>query len=324
MNDNNNIPNFELLAKYFAGEANNAEIQIIQDWIKDGKLEEFNRIKASWYAIDIKNVEFDTDAALLKVNKKISSSKRTKQIRLFTSIAAALILLITIPLLVLEYGKRDIQSEMISFVSTDSISVIQLDDGSKLTLNADSKVEYSEDFEENREIKLQGEAYFEVQHIDKENQFKVNTKNVSITVVGTKFNVKAIEESNIIEVSVTEGVVLVKDKNTDIESRLTKGQKITINTETEEFTLDSVSVTNDIFWITKKISFNNSSISEIASTLSKVYGIDVESRIENTDSIRISTGFEDKSLDEVLKILELTLDIQIIKSEGKIILEDAN
>ncbi len=324
MYEKKNIPDFELLAKYFAGEASEYEIQKIQNWIADGNLDEFNRIKASWYATDISYSKFDTEAALQKVNNKIGSSKRQKRIRLYTSIAAAIVLLITIPLIILEYGKRDIQSEMISYATTDTLSVIELNDGSKLTLNSDSKIEYNKDFENDRAIQLQGEAYFEVQHIDNNNQFEVNAKNVKITVVGTKFNVKAIEESNTIEVSVTEGIVIVKDNNTNIENRLTSGHKIIINTETEEFVLDSTCTANDIYWISKKIVFENSSITEIASTLSKVYGIDVESRIENTDSIRISTGFENKTLDEVLRILELTLDIKITKEKDKIIIDGAN
>lgn len=323
MQEQNHIPDYSLLAKYFAGEASDAEKQEIQKWIDSGNEAEFEKIQVSWNAFDSTKVIFDTESALEKVNERIRKQKSKKRIRLISIAVAAIMLFIAVPLLVLELGNKDIEQEMISYVSQDTVSVVNLDDGSQLTLNEGSKIEYDKNFEENRTVQLDGEAYFEVNHIDDDNRFVVVAKNVNITVVGTKFNVKALDGSEIVEVSVTEGIVRVQQDISEDYEELLAGDKIKINTSTNEIVRDTTEVLNDLFWITKKIVFDNSDIGEVASTLSNIYGIDVQVEIENPEELRINTSFENNSLEEVLKILELTLDISIVENDGSILIKDA-
>ncbi len=323
MQKQNHIPDFSLLAKHFADETSDAEKQEVQKWIDSGNEAEFEKNQVSWNAFDSTKVTFDTESALDKVNDRIRKQKSKKTIRFISIAVAAIMLFIAVPLLVLELGNNDFEQEIISYISQDTVSVVNLDDGSQLTLNEGSKIEYDKNFEENRTVQLDGEAYFEVNHIGDDNRFVVVAKNVNITVVGTKFNVKAIEGSEIVEVSVTEGIVRVQQNMSEEYEELLAGDKIKINTSTNEIVMDTTEVLNDLFWITKKIVFNNSDIGEVASTLSNIYGVDVQVEIKNPEELRINTGFENNSLEEVLRILELTLDISIIEKNGSILIKDA-
>ena len=88
-------------------------------------------------------------------------------------------------------------------------SVLVLSDGSQVTLNADTKLKYPDRFNgTNREVYLEGEGYFVVQHISV-HPFVVHAGNLSTTVLGTTFNVSAYPESKTIAVSLLEGKVRV-------------------------------------------------------------------------------------------------------------------
>ncbi len=323
MQDINNIPDYNLIAKYLAGEADKKEIELIKNWLNEGNRNEFEKIKQIWVSTENQDYFYNTEKALSSVNKRIKQSTNLRKFKLFTLTAAAIILIIAIPSIIFKLQSDSIQNTIIIKSTQENLKSFQLADGSNITLNHNSKISYSDTFEKNRTVKLEGEAYFEVEHIDKQNKFVVQTKGIDITVVGTKFNVKAIEKSNIVEISVTEGIVLVKYPQINLESRISNGQKLVINIESKRYNLENTETTNDIFWITKTISFNNSSISEIASTISKVYGVDVELQLKNTDNISLNTRFENKSLDEVLRILELTLDIKTSRKNGVVVIEDA-
>ena len=82
-----------------------------------------------------------------------------------------------------------------------------LPDGSKVWLNASSKIVYHNSlWSSDRQIDLSGEAYFEVSH-DKHAPFIVNSKQIKTCVLGTKFNVRAREEENRVVTTLLQGLV---------------------------------------------------------------------------------------------------------------------
>ncbi|HOZ31183.1 MAG TPA: FecR domain-containing protein [Bacteroidales bacterium] len=324
-NKNNDIENFELIAKYLAGEANPEEIAAIENWINSGNQEEFKKIKAVWIASDSTSIHFDTEKALNKVNNRISSSdtkKKRKLLPIYIAVAA-ITLFILIPTLILTHKNLNTESEMLSYTSTDSVRQLVLADGSQLTLNKNTKIEYSKDFEKNRLVKLEGEAFFEVQHKDDGNNFVVIAKDCQITVIGTKFNIKAFADSDIVEISVKEGIVRVAEIDSDNYISLTKDEKAVFDINSKEITKTITNNSADIYWKTKEIVFENASIPEVSSVISDVYNIDVISELSNAEDLKLNTSFNNNSLDEVIKILQLTLDIKIEKIDNTIILKDA-
>ena len=79
--------------------------------------------------------------------------------------------------------------------------LVLLPDGSRVWLNADSKLTYPEQFAKyNRDVTLEGEAYFEIAK-NKKSPFQVFAENVKIQVTGTCFNVKAYPSDKVIQVT---------------------------------------------------------------------------------------------------------------------------
>ena len=138
----------------------------------------------------------------------------------------------------------------------------------------------------------------------------------------TKFNVKAYEDADLIEVSVTEGIVKVNISESNEVTELRANERAVFNNNTGDIVKDVVLAENEIYWKTNTIIFDNAGPEEIAAILSKIYGVDVEINISNPEHYRITTEFSGNNLDEVIKILELTLDLRIRKESQRLIIEE--
>jgi len=98
--------------------------------------------------------------------------------------------------LIVPYGKR---SQMV------------LEDGTKVWLNAGSRLAFPTKFEGiSRVVYLEGEAYFEVAHLEK-HPFFVNANNIEVRVLGTRFNVSAYASDLFIETVLLEGEVAIRE-----------------------------------------------------------------------------------------------------------------
>lgn len=111
---------------------------------------------------------------------------------------------------------------------------VLLPDGSRITLKSGSTVRYPETFLGlERLVKLEGEAFFEIEK-DVARPFKVLTGNITTRVLGTTFNVKAIEEQSFIEIDVRSGKVSVYE-HTHTDSSNTEGVVLTPNQKVTYF-----------------------------------------------------------------------------------------
>lgn len=180
-----------------------------------------------------------------------------------------------------------------------------LADGSHVVLKAGSKLSVSSDFNHTKRIvKLIGEAYFDIVH-DKNKPFVIETGQVKTTVLGTAFNIKAWPHDQLVNVSVTRGRVRVDDKG-KLLAVLTTNQTIDYRTNNTKITKQDQSeqVETATRWIGSDLQFDHITFLDIASTLSKRYGVDI--RIENKQiaNMLLVSYFEGtESLSEVLDIL---------------------
>jgi ferric-dicitrate binding protein FerR (iron transport regulator) len=112
-----------------------------------------------------------------------------------------------------------------------SKSILTLPDGTKLWVNSGSKLSYQSDFaKSNRNIYLEGEAYFEVAK-NKKLPFIVHTGNVHIRALGTAFNVKAYPEEKKIETTLVHGLLKIDKKGLKEPIILNPKQKVIIMEE---------------------------------------------------------------------------------------------
>lgn len=151
---------------------------------------------------------------------------------------------------------------------------LQLADGTKVWLNAESELRYPVQFlMNNRTVYLKGEAYFEVAH-DKEKAFVVNSFNQDLKVYGTKFNVNAYDK-NLIKTVLVEGKVGVKIKHVNEETKMTPGDLLLANTVDRSMITKKVDVYPYIAWKDGSFLFQDESLEDIMLRLERWYNVKV-------------------------------------------------
>ena len=187
---------------------------------------------------------------------------------------------------------------------------LNLEDGTKVLLNSDSKIKYPVKFikGKNRQVELlYGEAFFDVSSSQNNNgsEFIVSTKTQKINVLGTKFNIKAYSEDDIITTTLVEGKVKVGNGKNQI--LLSPNQQSKVDSNSPVINVSDVDVSQQISWINGLFSFNDTSLEDIMQTLSRWYDLEFIFKSANQKGFIFSGILErTKSIEDILLIIEKT------------------
>ncbi len=207
------------------------------------------------------------------------------------------------------------------------LKTLKLPDGTEIILNAHSSVTYLEHWRSNqpREIQLQGEAFFKVKHLNKnENEIKnserfiVSTNDLNVEVLGTTFDVK--NRHGQTQVILETGKVKVafnNKKQTDI--MMLPGEMIAYEASTNQLEKSVIDPVVQTSWIDKKIILNNASVNTIIQYIEDNYGY----KVILSDTIIGNKKMEGTllldNLQDILFILSTSLDIKIEKKDSTLI-----
>ncbi|MEQ6119467.1 FecR domain-containing protein [Reichenbachiella sp. MALMAid0571] len=201
-------------------------------------------------------------------------------------------------------------------------SIIYLSDGTKVILNAESSMEFDEDFGNvSREVTLVGEAFFEVAK-DVSKPFVIKTGEVTTTVLGTSFNVNAYPEMNGVQVAVMTGKVAVENTSaTDSSVSLKPTEMVTYDARTGILTPSVFLPEEIISWKDGIIYFKNADEKSVFAKLEKWYGVKVEAENESPRSWNITAEYDNLSLGNVLKSLSYAANFEYVIDKKKVILK---
>jgi transmembrane sensor len=188
-----------------------------------------------------------------------------------------------------------------------------LPDSSQIVLNSGSQIKYKKwDWDNKRELHLDGEAYFKVAHGKK---FEVNTKLGKVTVLGTQFDVKA--RNNRFDVTCYEG--RVKVQYGDKEVIITKGTLVSFDADYfERHTINSLKPE----WTANQIDFKKENIKTIIEELERQYNCKIA--LNSKKNTQLFTGtLPANNIKTALEIVTSTFHLKISKFENqKYTLED--
>jgi ferric-dicitrate binding protein FerR (iron transport regulator) len=328
--ENNSTYNIDLITRYLAGETSNEEVILLNKWLKSDKDNQllFEEYRKTWISIEREKIEssVDVDKEWLSFKSKISKPDENNKVIDFKpevnrnnglymrvlKYAAIAALVAFSSVLVYKFATKP--SDNIIIANIDAVESI-LPDGTKIMLNSNSTFEYPEKFAKSeRTVKLKGEAYFNVTH-DEHKPFIISADDVRIVVLGTSFYVNTNAPDNKVEVILTEGKVAVYYTSKPSQKVvLSPGDKVEISKTISSIIKTVNSDENYIAWKTKKIIFNNNSLSEVVLSLNKVYHSNIIISDKKLADCRLTATFENQSLDAVLNVLKETLDLKINKS----------
>jgi hypothetical protein len=186
-----------------------------------------------------------------------------------------------------------------------------LPDGTKVWLNADSKLEFPSNFVngKTRSVKLSGEGYFEVAK-DKAHPFMVNFKTLTLTVLGTHFNVNAYENEKIAKATLLEGSI-------KIEKLFLKPDQQAVFDDHKRLSLQTLeNAEKEIAWKDGYFRFYDEKIESIMKKLERWYDIEVVYEGRMTSEGFTGKVSRNKNISQVLMILEKTKGVHF-KIEGR-------
>lgn len=193
-----------------------------------------------------------------------------------------------------------------------SQTTIELPDASEVILNANSNLVFNESkWDDKREVKLSGEAFFKVAKGEK---FDVVTDEGIVSVLGTQFNVN--QRNGYFEVRCYEGLVGVKTKDNYTELRPGNGLKIIDG----KLFANEKEITTQPAWLRGESNFSNTPLKHVITELENYY--DIKIVIDKADANRLYTGsFTHKNLDLALQSVTIPLNLSYSKSGTSIVLK---
>ncbi|WP_417887021.1 FecR family protein [Zunongwangia sp.] len=205
---------------------------------------------------------------------------------------------------------------------------LQLADGSKVWLNAGSKLIYPNKFRGNlREVFLEGEAIFDIEH--KENQpFLVKTKDCRVEVLGTLFNVRAYPEDKTVETTLARGKVRISHlkkrlfRSKKIQKDLIPGNKAIYLKGSDTIKVKPAEVANIMAWQKGYVNFKSKPLEEILDKLSRYYNIKFYKSGKINKNVKYSGSFylNDNILHVAKTLTTITDHYCYLDSENKTII----
>ena len=292
--------NQELLHKYFKGDTSVEEEKLILNWVDEAE-ENRKTLQKERMLFDI---ALFTDAKKQKRERAVTGTRILTMLRWSARIAAIIVVVLS-----LGYLWKDYQYDKVAQVQTVSVPAgqraeITLADGTKVWLNAQSKLTYASNFgRTDRNVELDGEAYFEVAK-NKEIPFNVNTEMNQVRVVGTHFNVCAYKGTHEFETTLMEGIVDIYLKGSE--------EPVARLTENEVFTLvgtkykkTSLANTDYLRWKEGLYCFDDAPFNTILAKLEKYYKVKIIVQNPKVLDYRCTGKFKDQDgIEHVLKVIQ--------------------
>lgn len=332
------------IRRFFDGKLSKEEAASIAKWINSPEGDkELASIAEEIWKNETRDLELNPTKSSLDGIQMISNSvpakpkpiqKNYNRSKIWFSMAAAAALAITfgLPFLSKVFNTHEVQnatatdkSQIYKATERGQRKVITLPDGSRVTLNAGSNIEYGQDFVTNRTVHLSGEAFFEVVK-DSEHPFLVVSQNLSTTALGTSFNIKAYGDTSPIQVSLATGKISVENNLSPSQPIIVEpGEAVRFDPKLNSLKKTKIDIKGAISWQEGILNFEKVPFQEILTELERWYGVEfVVKGKSSIPALKCSGTFgPNEYLSNVLEALSHSVDFDY-QIKDKIVLLDLN
>lgn len=290
------------IQKWLDGELSPAELDAFKktEAYRDyGKLAETARL----FRAD----NFDTEKNYESVRIRIKRQQKEERRSVFLKIAAVFVIAFASYFTIFHSSETEIKS-----VVGQTEKAI-LPDGSVVLLNAVSELTYEKNaWKENREVHLQGEAFFKV---EKGSRFSVITSTGTISVLGTHFNIK--ERENYFEVTCFEGLVSVTTPKDSLLLPAGKTFRL-VNGMAQHSKTDRSKPS----WTHDLSSFQSVPFKEVIAEFERQYNVNVRLKTRTFDANQLFTGsFVHNDMEMALKSISIPFNLRHTRNGDTVILK---
>jgi transmembrane sensor len=328
----------ELIAGYFAQELNKEELAELQNWLKisSDNRNYFLQAQEIWFStISASNaMRFNSEKAFNRflasttvLEEKENKTHNTVYFSRSNLIKVAAVALLVLSFVGVGYKIGSNNNKELANVTIESPlgskTKTYLPDGTMVWLNAGSTLSFGSKFGvESRKIELKGEAYFEVTK-NKSLPFYVKTNEVTVRVLGTKFNFRNYGDEAEASVTLFEGKVKLNDNSsTENEYVLAPNQQAVLNKKNKNFAISSVKASNSFGWTKGHLMFDEEKLCNIVKELERNYNVKITISDNALLNYRFFGSFDvnDQNLQEVLNVLSSTKKFSYVQKGNEFIL----
>jgi ferric-dicitrate binding protein FerR (iron transport regulator) len=319
-----------LINKYKKDELTAEELVELKKLANSMTDEEIERqIHTSWMGDDIDTSSVD-DSVEKRMKKNIESiiSKKCSRISLlmrWSRIAAAILLPVSILCAIYFYRESNLILSQKMLVTTGKAerASITLPDGTSVSLNAESTLEYciKSYNKKERKINFSGEGYFQVFHNEKI-PFLINAKGLQVKVLGTVFNLSVREKNATAELALEEGCVLLLSTRNNQNVVLQKNQKAILNHSTGDITVIADKNISDVSaWMRGDMVFRNTELSQVIRSIEENYNMTIQVDCKRCLSDSFTGTLPVNDLNEALEVLEHIYHLKAVITGKEIVIK---
>ncbi len=321
-----------LILKYLEGTASDEEKQTLLNWIHENESNknEFHEIRDLWITTgNVLSETSDSQKAFDRFKQSVAGyenvrKQKRNRIRIL-KYAASVAIFIVCSLGMYLLGGRNIKKEKLqtvvnqTIVRNEKVSLL-LPDGTKVWLNKDSKISYPDSFDDKRRLViLDGEGYFEVAH-DETRPFFVETKGMTVKVLGTVFDMKNYSDDVISETVLLSGKVEVDMDNDKDPILLSPNQKISYNKQTGNHYIEDIDAPEYALWKNDKLVMDNEELEAIFKKIGRWYDVDIVYDRTLPLKTRYSITITDEPKEEILRLLSIISPVKYKVENNQIII----
>ena len=305
----------EVLVAFLKGELDAAQAAAVEAWY-DRSAANRRMLGQVYYILYVSDrindaAGIDVERSLRQFKRRMHAGRRISLRRSAVRIAAAAVIaavLLAGGLTTVLLSKRLAQPVTV-VTQLGERSQVVLPDGTKVWLNSSSSVEYvAPFFSRQRRVKMEGEAYFEVEH-DRRAPFVVSTNGLDIEVLGTRFNIRNDDNEHRVTTVLLEGAVKAYASGREQASvRLHPAQQLVFDTRTHAMRLtDCPSAERSINWIDGRFCSEHDTFGEIVAELKRYYNVDIRFMDNRLRDMRFSGNFRvEDGIYHIMSVLQLT------------------
>jgi len=334
---------WDLILRYLDGTCSPEECQKIEEWMASDTEHQktIDCLRKTWDTPEIKMPKPDVEKALLNVaeragidplyvkgntNNIIRVQKRWKKVPIIYRIPAMKVLRFAALVMVLlaasyfafrllwPFSAKEVH------VAYGEQKTVTLPDETRVTLDSGSYFRFPRSFQDKERIViLNGEGYFEVSE-DHDKPFVIHANQAIVTVLGTKFNVRAWQQNNKVIVAVADGKVSLRPEGLSQKAEvfIEKGQMSQLVKNDIPTPPESTNIDEHVSWLQQKMVFQSVPLKEVLDQLERWYDLEFVLSDNLYAENRITVFIEKKPVDELLDMLALVNNFKYERNGRKI------
>jgi transmembrane sensor len=207
-------------------------------------------------------------------------------------------------------------------VPLGQMTEMTLFDGTHVWLNSGTTLRYANNFgNKNRQVELEGEAFFKVETSDI--PFRVKIKNNEVEVLGTSFAAVAYPDEEFSQVTLVEGSVQINDRNGYAITNLKPNQQLHLpDNQNEKIIIREVNTLFYESWINGQIKFDEERLADVARRMERWYNVEIRFACKEASEMRFTgTVLKNKPVDQSMQAISMLLPIKV-KHERNLHIKD--